>query len=241
VALNGAHVGIYTSNMVYREVLQWFFLWVRGSLGSPLDSQFFFRAWALVSSKGTFIYIRQSPHVCAFVCVSLGLKKSRDFIVSEGQGWCPVCDGARVCHRRTTGPRTELGSVKDRRQGPARQKQERGWLVVTVASMGGLGTGESLQVLCGAQVCGTAGVSIKLGQWRSLISPRRPGSRAINQALCHEWTETGPLCFQGCRRHRPKYPSSVVSLLSLYSLRKEGPGTSRLRLTVSEGHEYPLV
>jgi hypothetical protein len=51
-ALNGALAGVYTSNLVYREVLQWFFLWVWGSLGSPLDSQFFFRAWALVSSKG---------------------------------------------------------------------------------------------------------------------------------------------------------------------------------------------
>jgi len=51
-ALNGAPAGVYTSNVVYREVLQWFFLWVWGSLGSPLDSQFFFRAWALVLSKG---------------------------------------------------------------------------------------------------------------------------------------------------------------------------------------------
>jgi hypothetical protein len=36
-----APAGVYTSNVVYREVLQWFFLWVWGSLGSPLDSQFF--------------------------------------------------------------------------------------------------------------------------------------------------------------------------------------------------------
>ncbi len=60
-AMNAAPAGVYTSNVVYREVLQWFFLWVWGSLGSPLDSQFFSRAWALVSSKGTFIYIRHSP------------------------------------------------------------------------------------------------------------------------------------------------------------------------------------
>jgi hypothetical protein len=43
---------------------------------------------------------------------------------------------------------TELGSVTDGRPGPARQKRERGWLAVTVASKAGLGTGESLQVLC---------------------------------------------------------------------------------------------
>jgi hypothetical protein len=68
--LNGAPTGIYTNNVVYREVLQWFFLWVWGSLGSPLDSQFFSRAWALVSSKGmgwiklhyTFLYIKHSLH-----------------------------------------------------------------------------------------------------------------------------------------------------------------------------------
>jgi hypothetical protein len=54
----------------------------------------------------------------------------------------------------------------------------------------------------GAQVCGTAGVSIKPGWWRSPVSPRRPGSRAINQALCHGWTRIGPVCFRGCRRHR---------------------------------------
>jgi len=71
-----------------------------------LDSQFFSRAWALVSSKGTLIYIRHSPHVCfhgglfknnkfknkkklffAFLCLSLGLKKPGDFIVSEGHGY----------------------------------------------------------------------------------------------------------------------------------------------------------
>jgi hypothetical protein len=51
-AMNGAPASIYTSNVVYREVLQWFFLSVWGSLGSPLDSHFFFRARALVSSKG---------------------------------------------------------------------------------------------------------------------------------------------------------------------------------------------
>jgi hypothetical protein len=61
------------------------------------------------------------------------------------------------------------------------------------------------------------------------------------RAFCHGWTETRPLCFRGCRRHRPGYPSSVVSLLSLYSWRREGAGTSRLRLTMSEGHGYPLV
>ncbi len=136
---------------------------------------------------------------------------------------------------------TELGSVTDRRQGPAQQKRERGWLAVMVASMGGLGTGESLQVLCGAQVCGTVRVSIKPGRWWSPISPRRFGSRAINQALCHGWIGTGPLCFRGYCRHRPRYPSSVVSFLSLCSSRREGAGMSRLRLTVSEGHGYPLV
>jgi hypothetical protein len=52
--------------VVYHEVLQWFFLWVRASLGSPLDCQFFSRASALVSSKGTFIYIKHSLHVCFY-------------------------------------------------------------------------------------------------------------------------------------------------------------------------------
>jgi hypothetical protein len=47
------------------------------------------------------------------------------------------------------------------------------------------------------KVCGTAGVSIKPGRWWSPISPRRLGSRAINQALCHRWTGTGPVCFWG--------------------------------------------
>jgi hypothetical protein len=51
-AMNGAPAGVYTSNVVYHEVLQWFFLWECGSLGSPFDSHFFFRAWALFSSKG---------------------------------------------------------------------------------------------------------------------------------------------------------------------------------------------
>jgi hypothetical protein len=37
------------------------------------------------------------------------------------------------------------------------------------------------------------------------------------------------------------YPSSVVSLLSLCSSRREGADTLHLRLTVSEGHGYPLV
>ncbi len=84
-------------------------------------------------------------------------------------------------------------------------------------------------------------ISIKPGWWRNPVSPRRPRSRAINQALCHGWTGTWPVCFRGCRRHRPGYPSSVVSLLSLCSSRREGAGTLRLRLTVSEGHGYPLV
>jgi hypothetical protein len=105
-----------------------------------------------------------------------------------------VCDGARVRHRRTTGP------------GPAK-------------------TGEGLTGCDGGQH-GRAGHG------------RVP---AGTRALCHGWTGTGPLCFRGCRRHRPGYPSSVVSLLSLCSSRREGAGTSRLRLTVSEGHGYPLV
>jgi hypothetical protein len=50
--------------VVYRKVLQWFFLWVQASLGSLFDSQFFSKASALVSSKKTFIYIRHSLHVC---------------------------------------------------------------------------------------------------------------------------------------------------------------------------------
>ncbi len=47
--------------------------------------------------------------LCAFVCVSLGLKKPGDFTVSEGHGYplvlilLSVCDGARVRHRRPTG------------------------------------------------------------------------------------------------------------------------------------------
>ncbi len=90
-------------------------------------------------------------------------------------------------------------------------------------------------------MCGTTGVNIKPGRWRSPVSPRRPGFRAINQALCHGWTGTGPVCFQGCRRHWPGYLSSVVSLLSLCSSRREGAGTLRSCLIVSEGHGYPLV
>jgi len=72
-ALNGAPAGVYTSNVVYREVLQWFFLWVWGSSGSPLDSLFFSRAWALVSSKGMGwirlkwgFYIYQTFRPCMF-------------------------------------------------------------------------------------------------------------------------------------------------------------------------------
>jgi hypothetical protein len=38
---------------------------------------------------------------------------------------------------------------------------------------------------------------IKSWRWRSPISPLRPGSWAINQALCYKWTRTGPVCFQG--------------------------------------------
>ncbi len=49
------------------------------------------------------------------------------------------------------------------------------------------------------------------------------------------------MCFRGCRRHRPGYPRSVVSLLSLCSSRREGAGTLRLRLTVFESHGHPLV
>jgi len=49
------------------------------------------------------------------------------------------------------------------------------------------------------------------------------------------------VCFRGCRQHRPEYPSSVVSLLSLCSSRREGAGTLHLRLIVSEGHGHPLV
>ncbi len=39
--------------------------------------------------------------------------------------------------------------------------------------------------------------------------------------------EQGPCVSGGCRRHRPGYPSSVVSLLSLCSSRREGAGTLR--------------
>jgi len=78
----------------------------------------------------------------------------------------------------------------------------------------------------GAQVCGIAGISIKPGRWRSLVSPRRPASRAINQAFCHKWTGKRPVCFRGCRWRWPEYPSSVVSLLSLCSSRREGASGS---------------
>ncbi len=35
----------------------------------------------------------------------------------------------------------------------------------------------------------------------------------------------GPCVSGGCHRHRPRYPSSVIFLLSLCSSRKEGAGT----------------
>jgi len=61
----------------------------------------------------------------------------------------------RVLIRRRNPTAREAGRrVADGRPGPAQQKRERGWLAVTVASKGGLGTGESLQVLC---VLGTGG------------------------------------------------------------------------------------
>jgi hypothetical protein len=49
----------------------------------------------------------------------------------------------------------------------------------------------------------------------------------MNQALCHGWTRTRPVCFRGCCRHWPGYLSSVISLLSLSSLRREGAGMLR--------------
>jgi hypothetical protein len=51
-----------------------------------------------------------------------------------------VRDGARVRHGQTTGPGPGLPDFD--RPGPARHG------TVTVASKGGLGSGESLQVLC---------------------------------------------------------------------------------------------
>ncbi len=89
-------------------------------------------------------------------------------------------------------------------------------------------------------MCGTAGVSIKSRWWRSPVSPRWPGSRAINQALCHGWTEQGPCVSGGCRRHRPGYPSSVVSLLSLCRSRREGAGHEQAGHRLGTGG-YPLV
>jgi hypothetical protein len=60
--------------------------------------------------------------------------------------------------------------------------------------------------------------------------------------------EQGLCVFGGCRRHRPEYPRSIVSLLSLCSSRKEGTGHGRTRheraghgRIVSERHGYPLV
>jgi hypothetical protein len=35
----------------------------------------------------TIIFFYKKKLLCAFVCVSLGLKKSRDFTVSEGHGY----------------------------------------------------------------------------------------------------------------------------------------------------------
>jgi hypothetical protein len=67
-----------------------------------------------------------------------------------------------------------------------------------------------------AQVCGTAGVSIKLGRWRSPVSPWRPESRAINQALCHGWTGTRPVCFRGLSPTLARVPE--LGSLSPFSL-----------------------
>jgi len=86
---------------------------------------------------------------------------------------------------------TELGSVTDGRPGPARQKRERGWLAVTVASKAGLGTGESLQVLC---VLGT-GESLQVlcvlyivkGEW-SLPWSRTDNRMKLPLNLDGQWT-----------------------------------------------------
>ncbi len=63
-----------------------------------------------------------------------------------------VRDWARVRHGRTTGPGPAKTDVVNdwlwRWPARAGWARERGWLAVTVASTGGLGTGESLQVLC---------------------------------------------------------------------------------------------
>ncbi len=67
-ALNGALAGVYTKNVVYREVLQLFFFWVLGFLGSPLDSQIFFRArgWVgldCIRLKMGLLYISNIPSI----------------------------------------------------------------------------------------------------------------------------------------------------------------------------------